>query len=98
MDGRVMKLLDKTSKNKKKAEKSKSNENTDDYVYRFTLNTNKDLKQSEEALETFFNDQLLDLLNIVFLSKDGVKIIPNEFGFLNNQEKMYSLKREESGK
>lgn len=66
-------------------------EEKEDYVFSFKLKTSEEPVDPDSALVDFFRSQLQDIFNVVFFSKNGEKIIPNEFGFLNNQDKKYTL-------
>ncbi len=66
----------------------------EDYVFRFPIELKECSLNPDTVLIEFYKEQLQDLFKIIFLSKDGVKIIPNEFGFLNEPEKKYPLWKE----
>ena len=66
-------------------------ENEEDYVFRFKIKPRENPSDPDTVLVDFFREQLRDLFKIVFFSKDGEKIVPNEFGFLNDQDKKYQL-------
>jgi hypothetical protein len=63
----------------------------EDYVFRFTVEPRVQPSDPDTVLEGFFRDQLQDLFKVVFFCKDGEKVIPTEFGFLNDQDKRYLL-------
>jgi hypothetical protein len=68
----------------------------EDYVFRFKLDPPEAPSDPDLVLVNFFRSQLRDLFKIVFFSKKGEKIIPDEFGFLNDQDIKYPL-HEQSG-
>lgn len=76
---------------REKREVSSTVENETDYVFRFKLEPREKPSDPDAVLVDFFRDQLRDLFKVVFFSKNGEKIIPTEFGFLNDQDKKYPL-------
>jgi len=64
----------------------------DDYVFSFKIETKKLDLNPDTLLVEFYKDQIKDLLKIIFFSRDGKKLIPNEFGFLNEPDKKYPIK------
>lgn len=67
------------------------NPKAEDYIFRFKLKTNTPNQNPENVLLEFYQEQLADLLQIIFLSRDGEKLLPNEFGFLNEPDKKFPL-------
>jgi len=68
-------------------EQHKNNE----FVFRFPLNSKICCSNPNDTLRVFFRDQIRDLLKIVSFSKDGKKLLPNEFKFLNDPNKAYPI-------
>lgn len=66
-------------------------EHQEDYVFRFKIETGKKIPDPDTLLIEFYHEQIIDLLKIVFFSRDGKKLIPNEFGFLNEPGKKFPL-------
>ncbi|MCR6546038.1 hypothetical protein [Dehalobacterium formicoaceticum] len=64
----------------------------DDYVFRFKIEPKNQDSNPDTLLGEFYSEQIKDLLKIVFFSRDGEKLIPNEFGFLNEPDKKYPIK------
>jgi hypothetical protein len=63
----------------------------EEYVFRFPLDTRMAGGDPDRMLRDFFRDQIRDLLKIVFLSNNGQKLLPTEFGFLDKPKETFSL-------
>lgn len=63
----------------------------DDYVFRFKIEPKEQIPNPDNLLAEFYKEQIIDLLKIVFFSRDGKKLIPNEYGFLNEPDKKYPI-------
>lgn len=66
----------------------------EDYVFRFSLQTRSPHPSPDRVLETFYREQLQDLLRIVFFSRDGRTLLPNEFGFLNQPDVRFPIQHD----
>ncbi len=66
-------------------------DDAEDYIFRFNIKPGERSLEPDSVLKDFYRDQIRDLFKIVFFNKDGEKIIPTEFGFLNEQDKKYPL-------
>ncbi len=66
-------------------------EHEEDYIFRFPLEVQTQPLDTDTMLVNFYKDQIQDLLKIIFFNKNGEKIIPTEFGFLNDPEKTYPI-------
>jgi hypothetical protein len=63
----------------------------EEYVFRFKLRPKDQPLPPDQVLEAFYRDQLQDLLKIVFLCRDGEKLLPDQFGFLNKPDVTYAI-------
>lgn len=63
----------------------------EEYVFRFKLRPKEQLLPPDQVLEAFYMEQLQDLLKIVFFSRDGEKLLPDRFGFLNKPDVTYPI-------
>lgn len=70
---------------------------SDEYVFRFKIEPWERQKPSDpdSVLADFYKGQIKDLMKMVFFSRNGEKIIPTEYGFLNDQEKLYPIWKDE---
>ena len=70
---------------------SSSSKPEEEYVFRFKLRPKEQPLPPDQMLEAFYRDQLQDLLKIVFLCRDGEKLLPDQFGFLNKPDVTYAI-------
>lgn len=71
--------------------KKENPDDKEDYIFRFKIEPREKPSDPDTVLVDFFRDELRDLLKVVFFCRNGEKIIPTEFGFLNDQDKKFTL-------
>lgn len=91
MQEKLFSTMDSTVENESKTGQQENK----DFVFRFPLDPGHGASDPDTTLRFFFRDQILDLLKVVSLSKDGNRILPNEFSFLNAPDKTYPLFEDE---